>query len=210
MPHQVTGARQEILTLLRRKGPQTVQSLSEAIGITPVGIRKHLDTLEIDGLVKSTTQRRPIGRPVQIYSLTDAADDLFPKAYHTALVAIIRQILQVGGEELLMKVLEGRLQEMEAAYREYAAGATTLEERVAALARVRDEGGYMAEWERTDDGYLLIEHNCALCRATREFPQLCAAEARFMRRVLGEGVSITRVEHQTEGGHRCVYLIREA
>ncbi|NLC58490.1 MAG: winged helix-turn-helix transcriptional regulator [Armatimonadetes bacterium] len=210
MRHQITGVRQDILVFIRQNGPQTVQALSSHIGITPVGVRKHLDALEIDGLIKSTTERRPVGRPVQLYALTEAADDLFPKMYHAALISIIRQILRIGGEELLHRVLEGRLEELEATYHAQAAGATTLEERVAALARVRDEAGYMAGWERTADGFLLVEHNCALCRATREFPEICAFELRFMRRVLGDGVSITRVEHQTEGAHRCAYLIREA
>ncbi len=208
MKRQITAARREILMLLRRQGALTVDAMSGLIGITPVGVRKHLDTLEIDGLVQSVTERRPVGRPVQVYSLTEAADELFPKAYDTVLVSILRQVQRAGGEDLLRNVLQGRQQEMEEAFRERAAGTTSLEDRVAALAGLRQEAGYMAEWSRDDGGFLLTEHNCALCRVSGQFPQVCESEIAFFRAALGEGVEIERLTHIAGGDRSCTYRIR--
>lgn len=209
MKRQISAARRQIVVLLRRKGPQTVDALSAAVGITAVAVRKHLDTLEIDGLVHSTTQRRPIGRPVQVYSLTDAADDLFPQAYDSMLAAVLRQVRRLGGEELLQQVLDGRRAELAAACRERAAGATSLEEWVEALVRVRDEAGYMAEWTRQDGAYILTEYNCALCRVSREFPQVCKSEMELFQGLLGDRATVRRDEHLLAGGRRCTYIIRE-
>ncbi|MBI3947003.1 MAG: transcriptional regulator [Armatimonadetes bacterium] len=208
MTRPITAARREIVTLLRREGPLTVDMLGEKLGITPVGVRKHLDVLQIDGLVATTTQRRKIGRPVQLYSLTEEADELFPKFYDATLASVLRQVRRIGGNALVRQVLEGRQQEQEEAFRQRAGDAATLEERVALLAQVRDEAGYMAEWSQEEGGaYVLKEHNCALCRVAREFHEFCDSELALFRRALGEGVSVERIGH-TAGAGGCTYLIR--
>lgn len=207
MRHPITAVRREIIHLLRREGPLTVAALGEKLGISPVGVRKHLDTLQMDGLVQTTIQRRKAGRPAQLYSLTEAADDLFPKFYDATLAAVLRQIRRIGGDHLLRQVLEGRQQEQEEAYHERARNAKTLEERVATLAQIRDEAGYMAEWSKQEDAFVLKEHNCAICRVAREFREFCESELAFFRRVLGEGIRVERIGH-TAGGGGCTYLIQ--
>jgi predicted ArsR family transcriptional regulator len=208
MKRQITPARREILTLLRRTGPQTVDQLSRQLGITPVGVRKHLDALEIDGLIQSTTERRRVGRPVQVYSLTDAADDFFPKAYDTALAAILRQIHRVGGSALLRQVLDGRHEEVETAFREQSSGEESLEEQVAILTRLRDEAGYMADWTREGDRFFLREHNCLLCRVARQFPQVCESEMALFRRLFGDHARVERLGHVAGGDDVCTYVIQ--
>src|SRR5436305_1563977 len=86
------SSRQEILRLLRRRGGLTAEDLARAVGITAVAVRQHLQVLEAAGLVGSASERRPIGRPRRVYSLTDQADELFPTGYHLLANIILEQL----------------------------------------------------------------------------------------------------------------------
>ncbi|HEY5640138.1 MAG TPA: helix-turn-helix domain-containing protein, partial [Dehalococcoidia bacterium] len=73
--------RQQILDYLRRHGRGTVKELGQLLGLTSTGIRQHLTVLERDNLVEAREERGRVGRPTLVYSITETADDLFPKAY---------------------------------------------------------------------------------------------------------------------------------
>jgi len=83
-----------------------------------------------------------------------------------------------------------------------------LEQRVATLAGIRREEGYMAEWGRRRDGTVkLAENHCSISKAARFCPKLCAAELSLFRSVLGDDVSVDRVEHILSGDRCCAYRI---
>ena len=53
----------------------------------------------------------------------------------------------------------------------------TLEGRIRTLAQFQDQAGYMAEYEALpDQGFVIREHNCAICKVARRFPQACQKE----------------------------------
>jgi predicted ArsR family transcriptional regulator len=208
MRRQLTGTRHEILSLLRREGPRTIQDLCACIGITPVGVRKHLDSLELEGLVSSTTVRRPVGRPARVYALTEAAEALFPQAYAAMLSAVLRHLSAMGGDDLLRQAVDAYHREIESACREARDGARPLGERVESLARAWSQAGYMAEWSREEELLVLRQHNCPLARTAREFPPLCESERALLERLLGDAAVVGRSEHLLAGHHCCAYTIR--
>ncbi|HYM70676.1 MAG TPA: winged helix-turn-helix transcriptional regulator, partial [bacterium] len=73
--------RGEILSLIKRHGPLTVQELSRRLEITPMGVRQHLAILERDGQLRSDGVRRGQGRPSRVYSITPEGDKIFPRTY---------------------------------------------------------------------------------------------------------------------------------
>ena len=82
------------------------------------------------------------------------------------------------------------------------------EERVAALTRIQREEGYMAEWRRRRDGtFELVENHCSIAKAARVCPNLCGGELSLFRTVLGDDVSVERVEHILSGDRCCAYQI---
>jgi len=83
-----------------------------------------------------------------------------------------------------------------------------LAERVAALAELRTEDGYMAAYEPLDDGWLLVENHCPICAAATVCQGLCGSELDLFRAVLGDGVAVERDEHILAGDRRCTYLVR--
>ena len=116
MDRRPGSSRQEILKLLRQRGGMTVEDLSQNIGITSVAVRQHLDVLEASGLVQTTTERRPIGRPRRVYSLTDLADDLFPKSYHILANVLLQQLQEIAGPSQVTAVFDGRRRWLEGQY----------------------------------------------------------------------------------------------
>ena len=65
----------------------------------------------------------------------------------------------LNGNQVIEELFEKRRERLEDKYKEIVQGG--LEERIAALAKIQDENGYMVEWEQAADGdYRFIEYNC--------------------------------------------------
>src|SRR5690554_4139850 len=82
----------KVMTLIKTKGPLSVNELSKHLSITEMAVRRHLNTLERDNLVDTTMVRQAMGRPTHVYSLTKAADDLFPKNYHKLTLDLLGEL----------------------------------------------------------------------------------------------------------------------
>ena len=111
------------------------------------------------------------------------------------------------GEEGLDRLIAGREQDALRAYGARLVGADDLAERVARLAEIRREEGYMAEVSEDDDGFVLIENHCPICAAAAICQGFCRSELDTFRRVLGEGCKVERTDHILAGARRCAYRI---
>lgn len=185
----------------------TAKALAIELGITSMGVRRHLSTLEREELVRIELQRRQVGRPTFVYTLTDQAHDLFPKNYHTLANQFLDAVQVTNGDSAVNNLFDGRMNLLLEQYRPRMAGKKKLDERVAELAKIQDESGYMAVWARTESGFLLKEQNCAIYRVACRFQQACQFEIDLFRQLLD--AEITRVEHQVRGDRNCTYLVRE-
>jgi DeoR family suf operon transcriptional repressor len=82
--------------------------------------------------------------------------------------------------------------------------------RVAEVARVLDEDGYLADVERLEGeagGWRILEHNCAILAVAQRYGHACGAEIAFLREVLPDA-DVTRVSHILTGAHACTYEVR--
>ena len=65
----------------------------------------------------------------------------------------------------------------------------------------------MAEAESLpDQGFVIRQHNCAICKVARRFPQACQKELEMFRNLLDADVE--RERHMAAGDSLCSYLIR--
>ena len=197
--------RQEILALLKRRGPMTVQELSRSLEITPMGVRQHLAILERDRFVASDGIRRGQGRPSRLYAITPGGDRTFPRTYEHAAVTVLRDLAALDGEAKVVALFEYRRQRDVAHYREVFAG-KDLAGRVAALARLRDRDGYLAESQQLDGGaFAVIEHNCPIRAVAEAHPGACACESALFAEALG--AEVVRTHHILAGAPQCRYVI---
>jgi predicted ArsR family transcriptional regulator len=202
---------EQILLLLKTRGPQTAQALAGLMGLTAMGVRRQLEAAVDEGLVRFQDSPGKVGRPVRRWLLSDSGHARFPDRHAELTLDLIQDVRTLFGETGLEKLIAGRADAAERAYRARIDGGAPLDERAAALAAARSSEGYMAETElRADGSVLLHENHCPICTAARACQQFCRSELDVFRRVLGTGTVVVRIEHQLEGARRCTYLLSEA
>lgn len=199
----------QILFLLKTRGPRTAQQLADLLELTSMGARRQLEAAEASGLVRFEDVAEKVGRPSRRWLLTEAGHARFPDRHADLTLQLITQVRGLFGEAGMDKLISAREQVTEAAYRDAIGTVPDLAQRVAALALARDAEGYMAQVEQADDGaLLLVENHCPICAAARECQNFCRSELEVFQRVLGPGASVERAEHLLSGARRCVYRIK--
>lgn len=203
---QMQSTRREILLALKKRGGMTADELSDVLGITAMGVRRHLMTLERDGLVQYKPVQRGVGRPSYVYSLTELADDLFPKNYDRFANELLNILRMLDGDEKIEQLFAKRMERLEGAYAPHLAN-KDLQEQVAELTRIQNENGYFAEWEQLDDGSLVfVEHNCAIAKVANACNFACDYELQLLSNLL-DADEIVRESHMAGGDISCRYRI---
>jgi predicted ArsR family transcriptional regulator len=207
LENNVRPAADRFLVLLKTRGPQTAADLGKAAGVTAEAARQQLVRLAADGLVVATAEPRGVGRPAQVWGLTEAANARFPDAHAQLTAQLIGSIRDQLGEAVLDRLIESRSAEARAAYAAQLEGAADLGERVARLAAARTREGYMAESRAEGEGYVLVENHCPICVAATACQGFCRTELETFKEVLGPDAEVERIEHLVQGDRRCVYRI---
>jgi predicted ArsR family transcriptional regulator len=202
-----TGER--ILYLLKTKGPQAAGALAQRLRLTAMAVRQHLYRFREEGLVKFSNERRPVGRPAQIWRLTERATTRFPESHAELTLEMIGAIRAAFGEEGLNQLLKERTRRQLRDYSEKMRSAGSgLFERVRALSEIRSAQGYMSECSARPDGTILLaENHCPICVAAESCQGLCREELSLFREVLGKKTSVERTDHILAGARRCAYVI---
>jgi DeoR family suf operon transcriptional repressor len=200
------GLRAELLvTLKKAPHPMTARELALQFGLTANALRRHLEQLEAEDLVRHRSEVRGVGAPVFAYSLTDMGEALFPQGYASVLAAVLESVRETAGPEGVMALARrqwARLAE-QAAPR---LAELPLHERAQLLAELRSSQGYMAEaLDGGQGGPLLREHHCAIRDVAEQFPEICVAEQEFVEQMLGQPVE--RTAHILSGCSCCEYAI---
>lgn len=190
--------RPALLDLLKIHGPSNIPRLAKLRGVNLTAVRQQLAMLQREGLVEVRVEKARVGRPTQLFALTDKADALFPQAYGPLALTLLRQLREVDGDRKIDQLFDRRTKSLIAAYRKRLAG-KSIGEKWQELARIRAEEGYMARVE----GKGLTEHHCPIAAIAREFPQVCRFEKRLFEAVLGG--PLDRTDHLASGGRACVY-----
>ena len=197
----------ELMTALKQAGEATAEDLAAHLGITVSAVRQQLDGLYADGLVVRRAEARGRGRPAHLYRLTRAAEPLFPKAYGGLTTELLGYVADAD-PALVDDLFDRRRQRrLEGAQARLAGVGGDLADRVAELARILDDDGYLASFETIPNGSLrIVEHNCAVLDVAERYGQACTSEIAFLRQALPDA-RIERVSHMIGGAHSCAYQI---
>lgn len=198
-----------LLMLFKMRGPQTAAAIGAEIGTTKENARQQLVKLAADGLVEAKSVPQGVGRPQQIWTLTERGHAQFPDTHAELTVSILNSVRKILGGEALDQLIAARETETRAAYARILSPVDGIEARLAALAERRTREGYMAEWRPAEDGvgWLLIENHCPICAAATACQGFCRAELAIFRTVLGPDYTVEREEHILRGARRCTYRI---
>ena len=102
------GIRSDILVALRKEQPLTIKALAKRFGVTDNALRRHLTELGNAGLVEYQREIHGQGAPVFAYSLSDAGEALFPRAYIDPLVDALESLRDREGTEAVVQLFRRR------------------------------------------------------------------------------------------------------
>src|SRR2546427_2740712 len=201
-----SATKKRVLLLLKRGGSASLADLAGSLRISKMATLKHMTGLEGKGLVERFFPGGGRGRPRVYFRLTKKAGPLFPEAYvqmtETAL-AFVEKKLGRGAVEELMKQ---RAQELYAKHRGDLED-RDLKARVHELARIRDEGGYMAEVGTTRKNTIeMLEHNCPIFAVADKYHEACSVERDLFQKLLRADVETSH--RVVAGGAGCRFPIR--
>jgi predicted ArsR family transcriptional regulator len=183
--------RERVAALLLERGPQTAAALSEQLGLTAAGVRRHLDAMLEAGRITAREQRiygpRGRGRPAKVFALSEAGHAAGPLAYDDVAVDALRFLAETAGEEAVEAFARRRVAELEEKYAVRVAH-LPLADRPAALALALSEDGFAATTHEGGLGVQLCQHHCPVQHVAEEFPQLCEAETEAIGRLVGRHV----------------------
>lgn len=201
------STKEKILELLKKETNLTVSELSNHLGITEMAVRKHLNTLERDSLLAINEVRKPMGRPIQVYSLSSKADELFPNSYETLTIEFLKDLEELHGEDIIDFLLEKRSERQKNSYLPKMKD-KNFEEKVEELKKIQLSKGYMAGVKKiNDETYELIEYNCPIFTVAKEYKQACNCETNMFKKVLGTE-QVKRVTCKTDNEDHCRFLIK--
>jgi predicted ArsR family transcriptional regulator len=202
-------SKDRILHLLKTRGAATATGLARKLSLTAAAVRQHLAALEQEGLVTFSEQRGGVGRPSRHWQLTSDADGRFPDGHAELALEMVDAVRAAFGDAGMDRLVAERTRAQRGRYQELLPPADSpLAKRVAALAKLRRDEGYLAEWSRRADGsFLLIENHCPVCAVAQVCQGLCAGELELFADVLGDAAEVERTEHLMAGDRRCAYRI---
>ncbi len=209
LPPAYKGPRGMLLVALKRHGSLTARELSEHLGLSSNAIRHHLKELEAEAVIGYRREQRGVGAPTYAWYLSSSGEALFPQRYKEMLTEILDRVMERSGREAVVAALETRFADLTRKLQAELQDASP-ERRMDVVIRSLVEGGFMAEWQVNADagGFRLTEHHCAIRAVAERFPEICAAEVRFLEEVLAAAVQ--REAHMLDGCTACEYHVRFA
>ncbi|MDI3299252.1 MAG: HTH domain-containing protein [Bacillota bacterium] len=199
---ETATTRDEILELLKRRPGATVEELSRSLRISAMGVRQHLAILERDGLIHSTKRRGGMGRPANLYFLTERGQETFPRAYDRLALQLLAAAERLGGPELVERFFDEREEILAEELSEKLQGSEG-EERIRRLMEIQKASGYQAEVQLHDGRIHLLQYNCPIARVAARYADACRKEHELYERLLGTELEQSGCAARGEGP--CVY-----
>ncbi len=175
------------------EGPTTAGEISDRLGISAAGVRRHLDALvdvgDAEANAAASWQHNGRGRPAKRYRLTAAGRSKLDHAYDDLAVAAMRQLREVGGDDAIRTFARRRIDTiLSGVERTPGKDVTRSADRVAVALTV---AGYATTTTRVSgpiDGVQICQHHCPVSHVAEEFPELCEAEQEAFADILGTHV----------------------
>lgn len=191
----LTGSsQQEVLNqLMERTSGATLDELVAAVGLSRTAVNQHLMVLERDGYIRKTAPRKTGGRPQNVYVLTEAGTNLFPKQYSWFSKLLIETLRQEVGEERVAQYMYDLGVKLSAGLIPRLVGKNRAE-RIAEIVKIMNETGFIARTiaaEGSDKLPRVECRNCVYHDLSKDYPEVCRFDIGFLAGLMG-----AEVEHQ--------------
>jgi DeoR family suf operon transcriptional repressor len=197
--------RETILHTIKAHPKSNVDELAEAASVSPVTVRHHLNALQADGLIVTQSVRRKVGRPYYVYSLSEKGQEQFPKRYVRLTSRLLHELkIQLPPKALndvLSSVVESVLEERRGQFEHLA-----IEERLDYLVTLLADEGFLAHWQKSNEGYLVTEFSCPYISLGEAHSEICTIDKELIVNVLDAPVQQNSC--MLDGGACCEFLVK--
>jgi predicted ArsR family transcriptional regulator len=195
--------RVRIIHTLKKTQGLSVNQLSGQLGLSYMGVKQHCEELERQGLVDTWRRPKAVGRPELVYRLTSKAQSFFPTSSNGATIEVLNAAKRLYGPAAPEKLLYSLFAAKAANYLKQVRGAE-IRDRADALAKARDEEGYLSEL-MTDPRLVIVEYHSPILDLLEIFPLVRRLEKEMVEKVLG--VPVHREEKTASGLYECRFVI---
>jgi len=183
--------REGVARSILENGPSTAAELSERLGITPAGIRRHLDALLADGTLEAREPHAALsrgrGRPSKVFVMTDSGREKFEHSYDDLAISALR-FMSSKNPNFIKEFAENRAEDLEKKIEKKFSKTKDAKDRVKALADFLTTEGYSSTIHKVGAGHEMCQHHCPIAHVAAEFPDLCEAETAIFSKTLGTHV----------------------
>lgn len=212
---QETRTRARVLAAVSERGPVSASALGRLLGLTPAGVRRHLEALAEHGAVSehdpvTAATGRGRGRPAREWVVAEAGHASLTSGYDDLAAQALRFLRDAAGPDAVAAFARARSADVEARYAADLASVGPLPQaRVEALVSVLTRDGFAASarpvGEGARTGVQVCQGHCPIHHVAAEFPQLCQAETDAFSRLLG--VHVQRLSTLARGQHVCTTFV---
>ncbi len=200
------STREIILHALKSNSDQKVEELAEVADISPVTVRHHLNALLADGLIEAESVRRKVGRPYFVYRLSEKGIELFPTRYVSLTNRLLNEMKNQLPPEIVNTLLNSVVQNIIEEHRDDFEN-LSFEGRLNYLVKLLEKEGFLANWEKTENGYMLTEYSCPYLSIGSQHSEICSFDKKLMLNVMQ--TNIQQHSCMIEGADCCEFSISE-
>lgn len=199
--------RDAALAYLLRHGEATAAQLADTLVVSVQIMRRHLRSLEEEGLVAASATGDGPGRPSNRWHLTAEGHRRFADGSENFALGLLNSMASALAPEAMEDLLNQQANVKAVEYRQRI-GSGALDQRIERLVELRRREGYVAESRKDDDGsWLISEFHCSLMRIAEQFPLVCDQELQLIRHTFPD-CEVERVHWRLEEGHACGFRLR--
>jgi predicted ArsR family transcriptional regulator len=198
------STRERILLSLLHHPRSTINELAGEIGINPISVRHHLSNLQAEGLIKAEEERHGVGRPRLAYSLTEDGMERFPTRYLRLTTRLLSQMKEQLPQPMVSEMFRQVATNLAAEHEAQLSG-LSVEERLNAMKDLLGEEGFVVEWERKGQEYLIHEITCPYLQVGHIHPEVCTVDQTLISKMLS--IPANKVQCILSGAAHCTYVV---
>jgi DeoR family suf operon transcriptional repressor len=203
---KMKSTRERILKTLLTRPNATISDLAIAVDINTISVRHHLTNLLAEGLIFASEVRHGVGRPRLVYSLTESGQERFPTRYLNLTNRLLEQLKKTLSQEQINEMFVNMAQSVATDQREQI-NKLSFEDKLNFIQKTLATEGFMIEWEKSGEDYLINEIACPFYHIGQSHPEVCVLDKTFITSILA--ISAEKITCILNGDHHCTYMVKK-
>ncbi len=202
--NEAKNTRERVLQTLLVRERCTINELAEAVDINPISVRHHITRLEAEDLVASAEERHGVGRPRQVYFLTEHGREIFPTRYIRLTVRLLEQLKESVTPAFINQLFTQMAMDMAADYQTEVQN-LSIDDKLELVRRLLSREGFNVAVEKHADFYYIHETSCPYYHVGQNHPEVCSIDQTLISSLLD--IPAQKIQCLLLGDSVCTYFV---